>query len=155
MPWQNFSIWHGRLPHWRADSVTYYVTFRHRRPLEEPERRLLLGNLLKTQGRQWDVLILCVLPEKTELIFKVLESPKGELYELSDIVEKAKTRTAKEIQKRTEERFSPFYGESYDRILRDDAELQTFWDAILESPVQAELVQDPEDYDALWVSELE
>lgn len=155
MPWQNFSIWHGRLPHWRAEAVTYYVTFRHRRPLEEAERRLLLGNLLKPLGKQWDVLILCVLPEKTELIFKVLESPKGEVYELSDIVEKAKARTAKEIQKRTDERFSPFYGESYDRILRDDAELQTFWDAIIESPVQLELVEDPEEYETLWVSALE
>ena len=29
--WKGFHIWKGRLPHWRADDVTYYVTFRHKR----------------------------------------------------------------------------------------------------------------------------
>lgn len=154
MRWANFSIWRARLPHWRADGVTYYVTFRHRRPLDERERDFLLANLTKSHGRRWDHLVVCVLPEATEMIFTVREDPSGEPYEPSDILEKAKTRAGKDIIKRSGERFPPFYTESYDRILRDDAELEETFERILQSPVQSELAESPDEYSWLWVPEL-
>lgn len=128
------------------------MTFRHRRALDEPERALLLKHLVRPDGRQWNLVIACVLPETTELIFVVRQKVSGEIYELSDIVEKAKARTGREIIRNTGERFSPFYGESYDRILRDPAELEDKWNVILESPVAAELVEDPEEYEGLYVA---
>lgn len=152
MRWNNFDIWHGRLPHWRADDVTYYVTFKHRRDLEDWERRMLLRALIKPDGRQWDLQIVCVLPGQTELIFRVHEAPTGQPYELSDIVEKAKTKVGRQIIKKTEERWPPFYGESYDRIIRDEGELEERWMAIFDSPVNHELAEDSESYDALWVA---
>jgi hypothetical protein len=146
-------MWRGKLPHWRADDVTYYVTFRHRRPLDDFERRLLLRALLKPDGRQWDLLILAVLPERTELMFKVLEAPAtGRPYELSDIVEKAKTKVGRQIVRKTDERWPPFYEESYDRIVRDEAEVEERWEAIFEAPVAEELAESPEEYDGLWVA---
>lgn len=152
MPFKNFSIWRGRLPHWRADDVTYYVTFRHRRALDVEERRLLFGALSKPDGRKWELLILCVLPETTELMFRVQLNEDGRPYELSQILERAKARAGKEIIKRTGERYAPFYSESYDRIVRDEAEQEERWRAILESPVKAELVQDPSEHEAMYVA---
>lgn len=151
--WQNFRIWRGRLPHWRADDVQYYVTFRHRRALTEKERLLLLRALLKPEGKRWDLMILVVLPETTELIFTVREAPTGAPYELSEIVEKAKTKAGKLIIKASGERFPPFYGESFDRILRDESELEERWNAIFQSPVDFELAESPEDYDTLFVAD--
>ena len=153
MAWQNFSIWRARLPHWRADNVTYYASFRHRRALEETERDRLLNNLLKSEGKRWDLVLICILPEVTEMMFTVRESPDGSAYELSDILEKAKTRAGKEIIKRSGENFPPFYGESYDRIIRNDEEFEATWEKIVESPVSLELVEDPDDYPWLWVAE--
>jgi len=152
MPFKNFKIWRGRLPHWRADDVTYFVTFTHRRALDEGERRILLRMLVKPDGRQWDLLILCILPEKTDLMFRVREAVNGEPYELSGIVEKAKTRAGKLIVKATGERFPPFYAESYDRIVRDEAELEERWEELFEAPTTHELAEDPEDYEGLWVA---
>lgn len=148
-------MWQGqRLPHWRADNVTYYVTFRHSRPLDDAERRMLLRALLKPDGRQWDLLILVVLPERTELLFQVREVPAtGRPYELSDVVEKAKAKVGRQIIKKTEERFPPFYGESYDRIVRDEAEFEERWQAIFDAPVNEELAEAAEDYDCLWVAD--
>lgn len=147
-------MWRGHLPHWRADDVTYFATFRHRRPLDDAERRLLLRALLKPDGRQWDLLILVVLPKRTELMFKVREAPAtGRPYELSDIVEKAKTKVGRTIVKKTEERYLPFYEESYDRIVRDDAELEERWQAMFDAPVDEELAESAEEYDALWVAD--
>ena len=154
MRWQNFETWQGKLPHWRADDVTYYVTFRHRRALDDRERRDLLRALLKPDGRQWNLLIVVVLPERTELIFEVREAPAtGRPYELSDVVEKAKTKVGRAIVRRTEERYPPFYEESYDRIVRDETELEERWQAIFDAPVSEELAEAAEDYDGLWVAD--
>ncbi len=151
MRFQNFSIWRGRLPHWRADDVRYYVTFRHRRELTEKERNILLRAILRPEGRKWELLIVCVLPETTELIFEVRSAPDGRPYELSDVLEKAKTKAGKQIIKLSGERFPPFYTESYDRIIRDEGELEEHWQRIFDSSVTLELVEDPEEWDALWV----
>lgn len=152
MPWQNFNVWHGRLPHWRADDVTYYVVFRHKRALTEKERMSLFYALQRPDGRRWELLILCVMPEQTELMFKVLEAPTGEPFELSDIVEKAKTKAGKEIIKASEERFPPFYGESFDRIVRDEVEFESLWQAMANAPVVQELVEDAKFYPTLWTA---
>ena len=151
MKFKNFSIWRGRLPHWRADDVRYYVTFRHRRELTEAERNLLLRALLRPDAKQWDLMILCILPAQTELIFSVRERPTGQPYELSEVVEKAKNKVGRAICKKTGERWPPFYNESYDRIIRDEAELEERWQAILDAPVNAELSESPGDWDGLWV----
>ena len=151
MVFKNFKIWRGRLPHWRADDVRYYVTFRSRRDLTADECAILLKHLLRPEGRQWDLLIACVLPGQTELIFTVREKVEGQPYELAEIVERAKHKAGKQIIKKTEERFSPFYTESYDRIIRDDAELEERWQTILDSPVTAELVQESDEWEGLYV----
>jgi hypothetical protein len=148
---RNFSIWRGKLPHWRADDVTYYVTFRHRRDLDEVERNLIFRALLKPDGTRWDLLVLCVLPEVTEMMFRVRESPIGRPYELADIVEPAKGKAGKRIVKRTGERWPPFYSESYDRIVRDEAELAERWQQIVDSSVDAGLCEEPDEYPCLYV----
>ena len=140
------------MPHWRADDVIYFVTFRHRRDLSLEECECLKFGLAKADGKQWDLLIACVLPGQTDLMFRVGDAPDGRPYELSQIVEKVKSRVGKQIIKRTEERFSPFYGESYDRIVRDDLEFETRWQEILDSPVTHELCESPEDYTGLFVA---
>jgi hypothetical protein len=148
---KNFSIWRGRLPHWRADDVQYYVTFRHRRELTTPEMLHLFRALLRPEGRKWDLVILCVLPESTELIFSVREGRDGRPVELADVVEKAKNGAGKAIIKQSGERFPPFYQESFDRILRDEAELEDRWNAIFSSPESLNPPVDPDDYQTLWV----
>ncbi len=148
--WRNFSIWRGRLPHWRADDVVYYLTFRHRRPLDERERGLLFAALLKRSGTQWQIDLLCVLPEKTELLVRVVERRPGEPHELSDIVERAKAKAGKEIVKASGERWPPFYGESYDRIVRDDEEFERFANEIAQAPQTLGLADAEGDYATLW-----
>ena len=108
----------------------------------------MLVALMRPDGTKWDLIIACVLPNQTELMFRVQEGN-----ELSDIVEKAKTKTGKEIIKKSGEKWPPFYTESFDRIIRDDAEFEEFWTKILESPVDSELVDDPGDYPDLYVAD--
>jgi len=147
---KNFKIWHGRLPHWRADDVVYYVTFRHRRDLAESERQTLLKELIRPSG--WDLLIACVLPSQTEVMFRTGEGKDGQPKEFAEIVEKAKGRAGKKIGKQTAERFPPFYFESYDRIVRNEAEYTERWQAILASPCDLALAEQPDEYPALYLA---
>lgn len=147
----NFSQWRGRWPHWRADGETYYVSFRHRRPLTEEEREKLFRTILKGT-RRLDVIILGVFPEQTELMTRPHADESGTESELSDEIEKAKKKAAKDIILRSGERFPPWGFESYDRIMRDDDELQAYFDAILERPEQEGLAAATEEYDWLYVS---
>lgn len=98
-------------------------------------------------------MILCVLPEVTEMMFSVRQSPDGEPYELSDILEKAKLKAGKQIIAKSGERFPPFYTESYDRIVRDEGEIEERWQAIFDSPVRLELVEDSDAYAYLFVAD--
>jgi hypothetical protein len=150
--WKNFTIWRGKLPHWRADGVMYYVTFRHSRPLDERERSVLFAHLLRPDGKRWDLSVLCVLPQSTELVFTVRNSALGRPFELSDIVEKAKKKAGAAIIKKSGERWAPFYGESFDRIIRDEEELKERFMAILSAPVEQGLTGSPEEYATLFVS---
>lgn len=152
MRFKNFQIWRGRLPHWRADDVTYYVTFRHGRPLEAGERQWLFHELMRPHGKHFDFKIVCVLPETTEAMFEVAPGPDGQPQELARHIEAAKRKAGKKVVKSTGERFPPFFAESYDRIVRDAAEFEERWMAILESPVRTEMAEDPEEYATLWVA---
>ena len=134
--WNNFQIWRGRLPHWRADDVTYYVTFKHKRPLDDTESQTLFRRLLSADAKKLDFVVLSVTAEITEAIFRVNDAPKGGKYELSDVIEKAKLKAGKDITKKSGERWPPFYHESYDRIIRDDAEFEDTLLKILDATEQ-------------------
>ncbi|MBI1755515.1 MAG: hypothetical protein HYR64_00220 [Fimbriimonas ginsengisoli] len=124
MGFRNFSIWRGRLPHWRADGVCYYITFRHRRALDAGERHALFVPLMRALARLGDLRILAVQEEQTELMVQVGDGVAGRPVEVSRVVESAKNRAGKQIAKATGERFGPFYSESYDRIVRDRVEFE-------------------------------
>lgn len=80
----------------------------------------------------------------------LFRSPK--LAEFTDAIEKTKRKVGKKIIEKTGERFSPFYGESFDRIIRDDAEFEDKWSEIVDSPEKAELCDDSSDYAQLFVA---
>ena len=133
--------------------MNYYVTFRHRRDLTLKESSLLLAELLRPDGRKWDVHIACVLPGQTEIIFRIRQDPDRQPIELATIVEPAKRKAGNKIVRLSGEKFPPFFVESYDRIIRDDAEFEERWQSIFDSPLGNELVEDSEEYTALYVSQ--
>lgn len=148
MKFKNFKIWRGKLPHWRADDVLYYVTFRHKRPFDEVERSHLFRSLLTIDGKKWSLLVLCVLPEATEMMLVLNDNQS----ELSKIIEKAKGSADKKIRKKTNERFPVLYEESYDRIVRDDTEREERFMAILESPQATGLLDESDEFETLYYS---
>ena len=129
---ENFRIWQGRWPHWRADGQSYYVSFMHKRPLDVQEMTRLFKALQKTFGLNSELIALSTRPNQTEVVFRS-KLGREEGFEFTAFLEKAKARAGKDIIAETGERFSLIGGESYDRILRDEVEfadhVQALYDA--------------------------
>jgi hypothetical protein len=151
---KGFSMWRGRLPHWRAQGETYYVTFRHRRTLSDSEQHILFSRLMRTQRRRLDLLILCVLPEATEMVFRLQDHVEEANIDLSDVIEKEKRKASALICKATGEIRPVFYTESYDRIVRDDSELMETLQRIYVSPETTEICEVSEEHPYLHAPDL-
>lgn len=82
--------------------------------------------------------------EQTQMLFRVVGEKHDRPIELSDVIERVKTKVGKQIIKASGERWSPFYAESFDRIVRDDAEL-----AELQTAFFSDL---PEDEGFIWLN---
>lgn len=119
--WKNFSMWRGRLPHWRADDTNYYVTFTPRRELNDKELGILYGQLVRLERKGFAFSFIGCRPTQAELIFRY--QPNGEF---SKTLEAAKTKANKLILKVTNERYPVLGLESYDRIIRDESEFLEF-----------------------------
>jgi hypothetical protein len=116
--------------------------------LDETERSHLFQQLLKPSTSKWSVELLCVFEERTELLVTMGHLPSGAEVELSDVLEKAKSKAGKTIIKASGETYPPFYSESYDRIMRDDQEVEDVYNKVL-----AETEGDSqEEYRFLWIS---
>jgi hypothetical protein len=140
---KNFSIWRQRLPHWRADEVTYYVTFRHRRELDVEECRHLFRRIQAL--RDLDVFALAVFTDHTELLARIAGQPRDDL---SAIIDKARKKVSKTSNKASGSTLPLFYNESYDHIVRDEAEYEEFCNNLL---VQVEALGD--DQELVWFAE--
>lgn len=151
MPFKNFRMWRGRLPHWRADDVTYLVNFRHRRPLDEAECNTVLTAILRGEGTRIKLICACSLPDETTVILMCL-SEKPAAMDFGDFIEKAKLKAGKRIILKTGERYSPLGTESYDRIIRDAAEFEEHWMKLISAPVDAEVVEDSSDWGGFWAT---
>jgi hypothetical protein len=147
--WQNFSIWRGRFPHWRADDVRYYVSFPHRTPLTPDECDQLFAALLRFNGRKLSYFVLSVVPEKTEALFETHEASDGEPFEFSDVFAKAQKR----FVKKSPQHARAFYAEVFDRIVRDDDEFSNLFDEIITLPERSDHIADADHWDCTYVAE--
>lgn len=144
--WRGFEIWEGRWPHWRAEGVTYHVGFKHSRQLSPDECQDLFRALVAAQGKGLEYAALAVTPDRTDALAAIVGDR-----ELSDIVEKAKSKAGKAIVKRTGERFPPFGRESYDRIMRDDDEFEAVFTQIVDVEAHLDSPEAAHDWPCLFV----
>jgi putative transposase len=114
-------IYRRRLPHWRLDGATYFVTWRLHRgeaPLSPAERSLLLGVLRRFDGVRCQLHALVVMDDHVHVVVTPMAG-----WELGQIMHSWKSFSANRLQ-RTQERVGPVWqADSHDRIIRNTGEL--------------------------------
>ena len=110
-----------RLPHWRMDGATYFVTWRlhgGQIDLAPQERSLVCTSLWHFEGKRYRLLGYVVMNDH---VHAIVEPRYG--YSLTAIVQTWKSFTAQTMQTKNGRRGEIWQDEYFDRIIRDDEEL--------------------------------
>jgi REP element-mobilizing transposase RayT len=137
------------LPHWTANNVAYFITFRTISGALSREEQILVLNMIKEGASKYYYLYaVVVMPDHVHLIL----TPKEE-YSLSRIMKGIKGKSARRINANRNEKGSVWQDESFDRILRNEDELFEKFNYILNNPFKAGLTDDPWNYYGWYFNE--
>src|SRR5262249_15610727 len=121
-----------KLPHWRQDQATYFVTWRlarGQRELDWSERDLVIAAIRKFDGQRYELAACVVMDDHVHALLAPLPP-----CELSAILHSWKSFTARQMQ-REHKRFGQVWQDEYfDRIMRDDQEFAQKAEYILGNP---------------------
>src|SRR5215216_7305894 len=90
----------------------------------------------------YDLISFCLMPNHVHLICRPLESEKDKFYSLTEILHSLKRYTARQSNLILKKSGAFWQDESYDHIIREEAELERTIKFILYNPVKANLVKE-------------
>src|SRR5437762_6114062 len=128
----HFRYYRRRLPHWREDGATYFVTWRlapHQPPLAPPERAVIAADFQRYDQRRYLLHAYVVMDDHVHLLFDPMA---GEVLEA--IVHSWKSFTAHLLQRRHHRHGQILQDEYFDRIVRDQNEFRQKFAYILKNP---------------------
>ena len=135
-----------RLPHWTRDGSTYFVTFRvSEAELQAAERKVVLDHVRHGAGRFYGLAAAVVMPDHVHLLLQPRRA-----FELSRVMKGLKGVSARLVNERRGAHGTLWQDESWDRIVRDQAEFDEKLEYMLNNPVKKGLVTDPWTYDAWY-----
>lgn len=134
------------LPHWTLQGSTYFATFRLAGgELAAPERRIVIDHLTHGDPEFYTLIAAVVMPDHVHVLLRPNES-----IELSRVMKGVKGVSARLLNAHRGRRGRVWQAESFDRIVRDHAELDEKLHYMLNNPVKAGLVSDGWKYDG-WL----
>jgi REP element-mobilizing transposase RayT len=137
----------GQLPHWQLGGSVYFVTFRSARGPLPPEALVQLrSHVAFDHGKRFDLIFGVMMPDHVHLLIKPREKTVGCWYDLAEILKNLKGASSRRINQLLGTSGPIWQKESYDRIVRDDAEFQIIFEYIFLNPQKAGLIADPELY---------
>src|ERR1700720_3032503 len=158
-----------RPPHLQKPDTAVFVTFCTSGRLALPEQAgdLVLAHCLREGGFQLFagegaratkaqappricLYAVVVMPDHIHLLFSPLRDENGWPFPLVDILQCLKGATAHRINKLLNHSGPVWEEESFDHGLRSDESLREKCEYIRQNPVEAGLVQKPDDYRWLW-----
>ncbi len=136
------------LPHWEMGGSTYFVTFRLREgELLHSERQIALDAARHWHGERLTLHLATIMPDHVHLLITPMQKDDGKTWwSLSELLHSIKSFSAHAIQKQRGHSGSLWLDESFDRIVRDEAEFWEKWNYMLNNPVTAGLCARPEEY---------
>ena len=139
-----------KLPHWQKPGAYYFLTFStlHNRKLSKKSKTIVLNALKYFEGQRYELISAIVMSNHCHCIIHPLEQKKNVYYDVSKILKNIKGFTAREINKNegnTGEKL--WLKESYDRIIRDDKEMENYLEYIDFNAIKAGLSDKPGAYE--------
>ena len=128
------------LPHIQRPGATYFLTFRKLKGRFAPEERdLVMESCLYPDGKQYCLHAAVVMPDHVHILATVLESRPDEFFQLGEILRGIKGASARRINDRSKTEGSVWLDETFDRIIRNEAEFLEKLQYIVANPHTAGL----------------
>ena len=135
-------VFRRHLPHIHAKGATYFITFRIRAGVLQPdERGVAMDRLKENDGTYYSSIAAVVMPDHVHAVLRPLGG-----FDLSRIMKGIRGTSARLINTHRNSRGQIWQHESYDRIIRNDDELLETLNYMLLNPVRAEICTDPWTY---------
>lgn len=148
----SFQSTRRNLPHLQEPGSLYFLTWRcHSGIMLSPsERVFVLDALRHWDGVKWKIFTAVILPDHVHALVQPLPHPKGGIYHLAEILHSVKSFTSHKIADLRGMKGSLWQDESYDRIVRDEAEFLENCNYIKNNPEKTGLAERPENYAWLY-----
>lgn len=108
--------------------------------------QLVTNSLHHLNGQQYDLDSYCIMSNHVHVMFQPLLDENGRYFAIARIMHSLKGYTATAANQVLVRNGRFWQEESYDHIVRDEAELNRIRHYILYNPVKANLVENPEDW---------
>jgi REP element-mobilizing transposase RayT len=109
--------------------------------LRQPEiAQVVTDALILRDGEVYELHAYCIMPNHVHLVFMPLAKPDGTYHALSSIMHSLKRYTAQQANLLLERHGEFWQHESYDHVVRDEAERVRIVRYVLQNPEKAELV---------------
>jgi len=140
-----------RLPHYQPDGKIFFITFCTRRRWQLPPlaRQIVLDVCLRGDGVRFVLHAIVVMPDHVHLALVPVSTPDGTV-SLPEILQVIKGTSSHRINRELGHRGAVWQQESFDRALRHEEQYEDKLLYMLENPVRAGLVTNPQDYPWLW-----
>jgi primosomal protein N' len=144
------------LPHFEIPGFIYHVTWQtHNKLVLSPEARAkTLEACHFWHGKKIKCLAACVMPDHVHLLAQPLpvqEAGKEGVHSLSEILHSIKSFSAHEVNKAMKRSGPVWIDESFERMIRSEADLHKTWDYIWDNPRKIGLVGPMEEYPYIWM----
>lgn len=149
-PWKSpeLSFRRRHLPHLELPDATYFVSFSclHKRELPPEARDLVMAQIRSLDKDTIDLDAAVVMPDHAHAIFRLI----GTL-SLAQVLKGIKGRSAHRINEITGRQGQVWTQESFDHIVRGEAEWEDKMEYVRRNPVKKGLVLSPEQYEWLYI----
>jgi putative transposase len=135
------------LPHWQFGGSTYFITFGSLRgDLDTESRNIVMKHCVYDHGTKMNLHFGIVMPDHVHLILQPKEHTPKCWFDLSEILQGIKSVSSRNVNRHQNTKGVLWQDESFDRIIRDEAEYLEKLNYIYWNPVKAGLVAKPKDY---------
>ena len=120
--------------------------------LQPDERSIALSACRFWDGKKIELYAVVIMPNHVHLLLQprpVENNPDG-VYNLTEVLRSIKSFSAHQISKSSRTKGAVWQHESYDRIVRDEAEFDEKWRYICNNAVRKELAREPDEYPWFW-----
>lgn len=145
-PIETFTKTRRRLPHLQNKWAIYFTSSSTKgRQILSPEERDILFDAIKfLDGKKYELQAAVVMPDHFHLLITPLQKSDG-VFSLSEIFHGIKSFTSHKIDLGT-----IFQDENYDHLIRNDEDYREKLIYLINNPVEAGLVERPEEYRWLY-----